>query len=148
MTERFSAAESIDASVERIWHLLSDFGNMDVVKGFCRAVHVQGSGVGAIRTFELFENAGGGTVSERIEQFDSQAHYFSYRVFDIGPLPFVDYVGSIRLASAGAQRCVVIYHAEFMPFGEHPAALGSQMTEQNFRFLVGRLRDLCAKHDN
>src|SRR3984957_7602951 len=116
MTERFSAAESIDASVERIWHLLSDFGNMDVVKGFCRAVHVQGSGAGAIRTIELFEEAGGGTVSERIEQFDSPAHYFRYRVFDIGPLPCVDFVGSIRLPSAGAQRCVVIFHAEFMPF--------------------------------
>ena len=144
MTERFSAAESIDASVERIWHLLSDFGNMDVVKGFCRAVHVQGSGAGAVRTFELFEEAGGGTVSERIEQFDSQAHYFSYRVFDIGPLPFVDYVGSIRLASAGSGRCVIIYRAEFMPFGEHPASLGLQMTGQNFKFLVGRLRGLCA----
>ena len=100
--------------------------------------------MGATRTFELFESAGGGTVSERIEQFDDQAHYFSYRVFDIGPLPFVDYVGSIRLASAGSGRCVIIYRAEFMPFGEHPASLGLQMTGQNFKFLVGRLRGLCA----
>ena len=145
MIEQYSAAELIDASVDRVWTLLADFGNKDVVKGFCRAVRVVGSGRGAIRTFELFEDAGGGAVSERIEQFDSERYYFSYRVFDSGPLPFVDYVGSIRLSLAGPERCVIIYHAEFMPLGDFPPALGLQMTQQNFKFLVARLRELSSK---
>jgi hypothetical protein len=66
-------------------------------------------------------------------------------VFDIGPLPFADYVGSIRLALAGPERCVVIYHAEFLPLGDFPATLGLQMTQQNFQFLIARLRELCSK---
>jgi hypothetical protein len=145
MIERYSAAERIDAPVDRIWGLLSDFGNRDVVQGFCRSVHVEGRGAGALRTFELFEETGGGAVSERIEEFDAPAYYFRYRVIDIGPLPFVDYVGSIRLALAGPERCVVIYHAEFLPVGGFPPGLGLQMTQQNFQFLVARLRELSSK---
>jgi hypothetical protein len=83
--------------------------------------------------------------SERIEEFDAPAYYFRYRVIDIGPLPFVDYVGSIRLALAGPERCVVIYHAEFLPVGGFPPGLGLQMTQQNFQFLVARLRELSSK---
>ena len=59
-------------------------------------------------------------------------------------LPFVDYVGSIRLSLAGPKRCVIIYHAEFMPLGDFPPALGLQMTQQNFKFLVARLRELSS----
>jgi hypothetical protein len=145
MTERYSAAHRIDAPVERVWRLIADFGNKEVVQGFCRDVRVHGSGAGAVRTFVLFDDAGGGEVSERIEQFDNEAHYFSYRVFDIGPLPFADYVGSIRLAAAGPQRCVAIYHAQFIALEELPAAEGLSMCRRNFEFLVARLRALCSK---
>jgi Polyketide cyclase / dehydrase and lipid transport len=145
MTERYSAAHRIDAPVERVWRLLSDLGNKEVAEGFCRGVRVHGSGVGAVRTFELLDDAGGGEVSERIEQFDNEAHYFGYRVFDIGPLPFADYVGSIRLAAAGPQRCVAIYHATFIALDDFSPTEAMKTCRQNFEFLVTRLRTLSSK---
>ena len=108
--EYFSAAQPVDAPADRVWDILADLGNREFVKGFCRAVHVTGNGFGAVRTFELFDEAGGGSVSERIEQFDPESRCYKYRVFDIGPLPFADYVGSFRIAAAGPERCVVIGH--------------------------------------
>ena len=145
MTEYFSAAQPIDATADRVWKILADLGNQELTKGFCRAVHVTGSGVGAVRTFELFDDESGSAVSERIEQFEPEARYYSYRVFDIGPLPFVDYVGSFRIAAAGPKRCVVIYHAQFLPVGDVPASLGQDSIRSNFDFVVTRLREMCLK---
>jgi Polyketide cyclase / dehydrase and lipid transport len=144
MTEYFSAAQPVAASADRIWAILADFSNQELVKGFCRAVHVTGSGRGAVRTFELFDDVGGGAVSERIEEIDREARYYSYRVFDIGPLPFADYVGSFRIAAAGPTRSVVIYHAEFLPVGDASASLGLEMVRHNFDFVMARLRDMCS----
>ena len=145
MTEYFSAAQPVDAPVDRVWNILADLGNREFVKGFCRAVHVTGSGFGAVRTFELFDEAGGGSVSERIEQFDPESRCYGYRVFDIGPLPFADYVGSFRIAAAGPKRCVVIYHATFLPVGDAPVSLAQEMVRRNFDFVVMRLREMSSK---
>jgi hypothetical protein len=88
---------------------------------------------------------GGGAVSERIEQFDPESRCYSYRVFDIGPLAFADYVDSFRIATAGPKRCVVIYHAQFLPVGDAPASLRLEITRRNFDFVVTRLRELSAE---
>lgn len=145
MTEYFSAAQPIDAPADKIWGILADLGNQELAKGFCRAMHVTGSGSGAVRTYEVFDDLGGGSVSERIEHFDPQARCYSYRVFDIGGLPFADYVASIRISAAGPKRCVVIYYAQFVPVGDAPASLGLQITRSNFDFVVTRLREMGSK---
>ena len=144
MNEYFSAAQPVDASADSIWRILADLGNQELVKGFCRGVRVTGSGLGAVRTFELFDEVGGGAVSERIESFDPEARCYRYRVFDIGPLPFADYVGSLRIAAAGPKRCVVIYRAELLPVGDASAASCLEMVRGNFEFLVTRLREMCS----
>ena len=145
MTEYFSGAQPVDASADTVWKILADLGNREFVKGFCRAVRVTGSGFGAVRTFDLFDEAGGGSVSDRIEQFDPESRCYGYRVFDIGPLPFADYVGSFRIAAAGPKRCVVIYHAQFLPVGDAPASLGHEMIRRNFEFVMTRLREMSLK---
>jgi Polyketide cyclase / dehydrase and lipid transport len=143
--EYFSSAQAIQAPADRVWQLLADIGNPEMVKGFCRAVHVKGQGAGAIRTFELLDEQGGGSVSERIEQFDAAARYYSYRLFDIGPLPLADYVGQVRVSAAGPKCCVVIYHAQCLPVGDALPSLVRGIAQSNFGFLVRRLRELCAR---
>lgn len=139
-----SRAEYVEASAEKVWGIISDLGNRDVIDNFCQEVHVDGEGVGAVRTFKLFPKDGGGSVSERIEQYDQDARVLSYRVFDVGPLPFADYVGSFRIAVAGPGRCAVIYHAQFVPIGDADVAVGAQMALHNFATLVETLRRLTS----
>ncbi|MFL9872904.1 SRPBCC family protein [Paraburkholderia megapolitana] len=139
-----SRAEYVEASAEKVWGIVSDLDNRDVIENFCQEVHVDGEGVGAVRTFKLFPRDGGFSVSERIEQYDREARFFSYRVFDVGLLPFADYVGSIRIAVAGPERCVVIYNAKFVPIGDMSVDVGIQMTLHNFATLVESLRRLTS----
>lgn len=105
----------IEAPVEIAWEVLGDFTLRELTADICTRVVVDGERVGAVRTMFLAPRLGGGYVKERLEHYDDLDHYMRYRMIDSGPVPFADYVGSIRLTPAGPEACVAAMTARFMP---------------------------------
>ena len=105
----------IVAPVDIAWTVLGDFSLAEIATGICTRVVVEGTGVGAVRTMYLAPHLGGGYVKERLESFDGRDRYMLYRMVDSGPVPFADYLGSIRVTPAGPDACVVSMTARFVP---------------------------------
>lgn len=105
----------IAAPIEIAWEILGDYTLAELAKGICTRVVVEGSGIGAVRTMYLPARFGGSYVKERLECFDARDHYMLYRMVDSGPVPFADYLGSIRVTPAAAHACVAMMTARFVP---------------------------------
>ena len=112
---RVERAIRIDASAEAAWAVLGDFAAAHIAAGICKRITVEGSGVGAVRTMVLEERLGGGSVQERLEAFDAAERFMSYRLVDSGPVPFADYVGTLRVTPAGPAACVAVMTSAFVP---------------------------------
>jgi hypothetical protein len=108
-------AVRIEAPVEVAWQVLGNFALDELLADICTHVVVEGSGVGAVRTMHLVPRFGGGYVKERLEAFDAHERYMLYRMVDSGPVPFADYLGSIRVTPAGQDACVAVMTARFIP---------------------------------
>jgi hypothetical protein len=108
-------AVRIEAPIEVAWEILGDFSLRELVADICTHVDVKGSGVGAVRTMHLAPRFGSGYVQERLESLDERDHYMTYRMVDSGPVPFADYIGSIRLTPAGPAACVAVMTSRFVP---------------------------------
>lgn len=105
----------IAAPAEIAWHVLGDFSLRELMAGICTRVDVEGTGIGAIRTMHLAPRFGGGHVCERLESLDETDRFMRYRMVDCGPVPFADYVGTIRVIPAGLDACVVVMTSAFVP---------------------------------
>lgn len=112
---RVERAIRIEADASTAWRVLGDFGATDLAPGICKRITVEGAGIGAVRTMVLEDRFGGGYVQERLETFDAVERFMSYRIVDSGPVPFADYVGTIRVTPAGASACVVVMTSSFVP---------------------------------
>jgi hypothetical protein len=105
----------IEASAEVAWTVLGDFTLAELTESIVTLVTVEGQGVGAVRTMHLVERLGRGYVKERLEHLDERDRYMRYRLVDSGPVPFADYMGSIRVTPAGPDACVAVMTASFLP---------------------------------
>lgn len=105
----------IPVPVDVAWQVLGDFTLSRLSAGICKYVTVEGDGVGMVRTMHLVDAWGGGYVCERLEELDAADRYMSYRLVDSGPVPFADYIGSIRLNPAGPGACVAVMTSRFVP---------------------------------
>lgn len=105
----------IASSASAAWRVLGDFEALNLAPGICKQITVEGSGVGAVRTMVLEDRFGGGHVKERLESLDIGERFMSYRMIDSGPVPFADYVGTIRVTPAGPDACVAVMTSSFIP---------------------------------
>ena len=105
----------IEAPAEQAWQVLGDFTIAELTEGICTRVVVDGEGLGAVRTMFLAPRLGGGYVKERLEHLDVGERFMRYRLVDSGPVPFADYLGSIRVTPAGPGACVAVMTASFVP---------------------------------
>lgn len=88
------ASVTIAASVDKVWAIVRDFGNLEW--GGIRGVTLEGNGVGAVRTF----SAQGLTLRERLETIDDLGHTLSYSILEPSPLPWVGHLAQIALFPA------------------------------------------------
>lgn len=139
----FSAAERIAAPADAIWALLANLANPKMIEGFMASLRVDGDGNGAVRTFTLLPEHGGGEVSERIYNFDPAGRSYAYRVLDVGALPFAEYDGRLTVAPAGPGQAVYSYVASFIPAGDTPDNCRA-MVAGNFNGLVRNIRRALA----
>jgi carbon monoxide dehydrogenase subunit G len=106
-----TVADRIAASTDRVWALVRDFGGLQRWAAGIESVSVSGEGVGAVRTLSM---AGGLTLQERLEAIDERTRTLSYAIVGSHPLPFDDYLATIRLAEDG-DGCQVDWSSTFTP---------------------------------
>ena len=110
MTEVNTESE-LGASADDVWTLVGDFGGF--VEALGAPVTVEGpEGVGQLRNIEM----GGATTVERVESLDPATRTISYSV-QAGPLPVQDYLATMQVHEAGADRSKVTWGARFEPAG-------------------------------
>jgi hypothetical protein len=103
--------DRIEASADRVWELLADFGGLQRFSAGIESVNVVGEGVGAVRTVTL---PGGLTLQERLESFDGAARTLQYAVIGESPLPFSGYLATIRVTEDGG-AAQIEWSGEFQP---------------------------------
>lgn len=105
--------EEIDASVDAVWDLMSDFGGVADNSPVIERCDVEGEGVGAVRTLHM---QGGLQLQERLEAFDPAGRTWSYSIVEPAPLPLKDYLSTVTLTDADG-RCAVEWRSTFEPDG-------------------------------
>ncbi len=90
-------SDRIGASADKVWDLVGDFGGIErFSKGF-KAITCTGSGVGAIRTITLPNDA---QMQERCELLDVARRTLDYSIV-AGPMPIANYLARIQLFEDG-----------------------------------------------
>ena len=103
--------DRIGAGADRVWDLVRDFGGIQRFAPNIESVSVQGEGVGAVRTVTL---PGGLALQERLESCDDVGRTFRYAIIGSHPLPFDDYLATIRLSEDG-DGCQIEWSSQFAP---------------------------------
>lgn len=129
----------IPVPADLAWRVLGDFSLSRLSAGICKFVTVEGDGVGMVRTMHLVDDWGGGYVRERLEELSLADRYMSYRLVDSGPVPFADYIGSIRVNPAGPDACVAVMTSRFVPV-EISEDTARKMSEGNIEKALANAR--------
>lgn len=103
--------DRIGAGADRVWDLVRDFGGIQRFAPNIESVNVQGEGVGAVRTLTL---PGGVSLQERLEGCDDASRTFRYAIIGSHPLPFDDYLATVRLSEDG-DGCQIEWSSQFAP---------------------------------
>lgn len=104
--------DEIAAPADKVWDLIRDFGGIDEWAAGVESCSVEGEGVGAVRTLGM---PGGLSLQERLESHDDAAKSFSYAIVGNPPLPFANYLSTVKLAEAGPGRCAIEWTGRFDP---------------------------------
>jgi hypothetical protein len=108
----FSITRSFDDAAEAVWKTISDFGGIGRFFPVAKC-ELKGSGVGAVRTITTNEGA---VLVERLESSDARARTLSYSITE-SPLPFTNYLATMRLRELGPKRCELAWSASYEPKG-------------------------------
>lgn len=95
--------ESIAASADAVWDFFRDFGGISRFSSGIESCSLEGEGVGAVRKLTM---QGGLALQERLESFDDRGRSLSYSIIGENPLPFDDYLSTIRVLEDGAGSTV------------------------------------------
>lgn len=120
--------DSVEASADRVWGLLRDFGGIDRIAQGIEGCEVEGEGVGAVRTLSL---AGGLRLQERLEAFDDPGRTLSYAIIGKHPLPLDNYLSTVRVVEESDARCTIEWGSSYDAKG--PEAEVSKMVEGIYR---------------
>lgn len=132
-----SINETIDAPIERVWAVMSDFGG--VVGDLIERCDLEGQGVGCVRTLTL--RGSGAIIKERLDACDAAAKTYTYAIVNDGecPLPVQKYSATVELSDAGGGQTRVNWAGKFEPKGK-PEAEVVTMVEGIYRAGVQRTR--------
>jgi hypothetical protein len=107
-------AKRIEAPADRVWEIISGDEMITLILSqYGEKAEFSGSGQGAILTTTLKD--GKGTLRERIELLDDKERCLKYRVLDVGPFPYANYNGEIRVTPCGPGACNVSFQTNFVP---------------------------------
>jgi hypothetical protein len=105
--------DRIEAGADSVWGLLRDFGGIKKFSTTIESCTVEGEGLGAVRTITM---PGGLQLQERLEAFDDAGRSLQYAIIGENPLPFTDYLSTIRLSEDG-DGTAIEWSSTFEPKG-------------------------------
>ncbi len=104
----------LGASGKSVWDLIGGFNALPNWHPAVEKSEIEGDGKGSVRTLHL---AGGGTITERLEQLDEDGKSYTYSILS-SPLPVANYTSTIRLKESGdGSGCVVEWESDFQASG-------------------------------
>lgn len=114
-------ARRIEAPAERVWTIISTDEVINVFVGlYADKAEFQGEGSDAVLTTTLSNDEG--TLRERVEHVDHDGRCLKYRMLDVGPYPYANYSGEMRVTESGPDACNVSFQCQFVPVGSKDAA--------------------------
>jgi mxaD protein len=134
--------DELDASIDEVWELVKDFGDLGAWAPDAEVLDVEGEGIGAIRRVQAGDGSGA-IFRERCEAFDPEGYSFSYAVLE-SPIPMRDYVAVVKLAELGPKRCGIEWSSEFEPVGAPEAEL-VQAIQAGYGYFIGSIKQSLAK---
>ena len=112
--------ENVNASADRVWELFRDFGGITRFSQGIDSCTVEGEGLGAVRTITM---GGGLKLQERLEAFDDGGRTLSYAIIGDHPLPFDNYLSTIKVVDQG-NDCTLEWSSTYDPKGTEDQASG------------------------
>ena len=112
--------ENVNASADRVWELFRDFGGITRFSQGIDSCTVEGEGLGAVRTITM---GGGLKLQERLEAFDDGGRTLSYAIIGDHPLPFDNYLSTVKVVDQG-DACTVEWSSSYDPKGTEDQASG------------------------
>ena len=114
---------TIDASASKVWQKVMDFNGLNTwhpAVATDEIVEGKNNTVGAVRLLTL---KGGGTIKERLLDFNPAARSFKYAIVE-GVLPVSDYTATLVVKSAGKDKSSVTWTGHFKRknTGDNPGA--------------------------
>lgn len=107
-----SMKAQINASVEEVWQIISDFNSLPKFLEAAVKSELEGEGVGTIRIITLPDGA---ILKERLESIDNEAKTLEYSITE-GPLPVENYLSKIKLTPVG-DKCEIEWSSQFSAAG-------------------------------
>lgn len=106
-------SQEFEFSAATVWDLIAGFNTLPDYHASVPASQL--SKGGAVRHLTISEEAGGGTVVERLVNFDDEAMTFSYKIIELinSPMPFRNYQAWVRLEVTGANSCKLYWSSSF-----------------------------------
>lgn len=96
-----------------VWNLIAGFNTLPDYHASVPASRL--SHGGAVRYLTISDDAGGGTVVERLVNYDDDAMTFSYKIIELidSPMPFRNYQAWVKLESTGKNSCKLYWNSSF-----------------------------------
>jgi hypothetical protein len=98
----------INVFADTIWQVISDFGAACDYLDMVVQCHVEGEGIGALRTLT---GADGSTIVERLDAIDSTTHQLSYAL--LTETPFRNCLTTVILRDLGLHQAEIEWSATF-----------------------------------
>lgn len=108
MIETIDIVRTIDVPSAAAWTAIRGIGGLDRWFPVIATCHVEGEGVGAVRTLGLVQ---GGEMKDRIEEIDDSARRFRYSRFH-HPLPATAYKGTVVVRDVAGDKSEVTWSVE------------------------------------
>lgn len=115
---KIKVVKEIPISLEKVWGILSDFGNMDWAPGL-EKTEVIGQGDGMIRRLYM---PGMEPIDEVLTYMDNENKKFAYTIPRGMPLPVSDYQAEVTVQEADNGGCRIVWTSEAVAKGDIKAA--------------------------
>ncbi|MEM7469211.1 MAG: SRPBCC family protein [Pseudomonadota bacterium] len=139
-----SVTKRIAAPAEKVWRMVSAWGNTHEWIPGVGPVTVDGSGVGATRSAELDPATGfPGRITESLDAFEEDAHSFRYSIVGQSPIPIENYVAEMQVHKVDGQSCDVTWQSTWDPNGDLSAEQLIEAFEGLYDISLENVRAAC-----
>jgi len=106
-------SQEFELPAATIWNLIAGFNTLPDYHASVPKSRL--SKEGNVRYLTISEDAGGGTVVERLVNLDDEAMSFSYKIIELidCPMPFRDYQAWVKIEPTGKNSCKLHWNSSF-----------------------------------